>query len=67
MLVPDSGKYHFCVKAQRRTVFTNLDRVFTLTFNVSPKSKQSGIQCYLSKGKEFHISGAIPIISNLIL
>ena len=26
------SKVNFCVKAQRRTVFTNLDRVFTMQF-----------------------------------
>ena len=30
-----AGKYNMCVKAQRRTVFTNLDRVYTMKFLVS--------------------------------
>lgn len=29
------GAVNFCVKAQRRTVFTNLDRVYTMKFLVS--------------------------------
>ena len=28
------SNYNFCVKAHRRTVFTNLDRVFTMQFLV---------------------------------
>ena len=35
ILVPSGSKTNFCVKAQRRTVFTNLDRVFTMQFRVS--------------------------------
>lgn len=28
------SNYNFCVKAHRRTVFTNLDRVYTMQFLV---------------------------------
>ena len=31
-------KYNFCVKAHRRTTYTNLDRVFTMTFTVRAPS-----------------------------
>ena len=34
-LVQDRGKYNFCVLASRRTVYTNLDRVFTMQFLAS--------------------------------
>ena len=35
-LTQNGSKYNFCVKAQRRTVYTNLDRVFTMQFLVRP-------------------------------
>ena len=34
-LTQNGAKYNFCVKAHRRTVFTNLDRVYTMKFLVS--------------------------------
>ena len=33
-LTQDGAKYNLCVKAHRRTVFTNHDRVFTMQFLV---------------------------------
>lgn len=34
-LAEENGKYNFCVKAQRRTTFINIDRVFTMQFLAS--------------------------------
>jgi hypothetical protein len=40
-LVKDGNKYNFCILAIRRTVYTNLDRVFTMQF----LARDSPVQC----------------------
>ena len=37
--------YNLCVKAQRRTTFTDLDRIYYATFNVSPAPSLHRFPC----------------------